>query len=146
MVIRRRRKVRKQRGSRTMGGGSVKKRRGAGDSGGKGLAGGHKHKWFYILKHAPEHFGKRGFTRPAAVRRSLKSVNVGELDQHLEELVEAGVARREGEKFVVDVGKLGFDKVLGGGKVSGSLKVIAREFSESAKKKLEDAGGKAVVR
>jgi large subunit ribosomal protein L15 len=79
------------------------------------------------------------------VKRSVSSVNVGELDQRLDELVKVGVARQEDNKFVVDVGKLGFDKVLGGGKVSGPLEVVAREFSESAKKKLEDAGGRAVV-
>ena len=44
-MIRKTRKIRKLRGSRTVAGGCSKKRRGAGNRGGKGMAGGHKHHW-----------------------------------------------------------------------------------------------------
>ena len=59
--------------------------------------------------------------------------------------MEKGAARREENKFIVDVSKICVDKVLGGGKVTHPIEVIAKEFSESAKKKLEAAGGKAVA-
>jgi ribosomal protein L15 len=42
------------------------------------------------------------------------------------------------------VGKLDFEKVLGGGQVTHPLEVMAQEFVESAKRKLEEAGGKAI--
>ncbi len=65
-------KVKKIRGSRTCGGGSHKKRRGAGHRGGRGNAGVHKHKYIKFVKLAKEglyEFGKRGFTRPFSVRK-----------------------------------------------------------------------------
>lgn len=145
MVVRRRRKVVKQRGRRTYGRGCAKRGRGKGEKGGFGLSGGHKQRWSYILRYMPEHFGKRGFVRPSEVVVTPSAVNVGELDERLEELLQEGVARREEERFVVDAKKLGFVKILGGGKVTHPLEVIAAEFSESAKRKLEAAGGKAVA-
>jgi large subunit ribosomal protein L15 len=144
MVVRRRRKVRAQRGTRTYGRGCSKRGRGSGERGGTGLSGGHKHKWSYILRYMPDHFGKHGFTRPPEVQREVRAVNVGEIDENLEELLKRGFAREESGKFVVDAGKLGFEKILGGGQVTHPLEVRAKEFSESAKRKLEEAGGKAI--
>ncbi|MDI6642512.1 MAG: uL15 family ribosomal protein [Candidatus Hodarchaeaceae archaeon] len=146
MVVRRRRKVRGQRGTRTYGRGCSKRGRGGGESGGRGMSGGHKHKWAYVVRYMPDYFGKHGFTRPAAVRKEVKAINVGDLDERMEELLQLGVARQEGEKFMVDVGKLGFEKVLGGGKVTRPMDVTAKNFVESAKRKLEEAGGKAISR
>lgn len=145
MVVRKKKKVRKQRGARTYGRGCAKRGRGHGEKGGTGLSGGHKQKWSYILKYAPEHFGKHGFTRLPELRREVPAINVGELDERLDELLQKGIARRDGEKIIVEVRKLGFDKVLGGGKVTCSMEVVAKEFVGSAKRKLEEAGGKAVA-
>lgn len=145
MVVRKRKKVRTQRGTRTYGRGCSKRGRGSGERGGTGLSGGHKQKWSYILKYMPDYFGKHGFTRPSAVRRGTRAINVGELDERLEELLQLGVAKKENEKFVVDVGKLGFEKVLGGGQVTHPLEIKAQKFVESAKRKLEEAGGKAIL-
>jgi large subunit ribosomal protein L15 len=92
----------------------------------------------------PGHFGKHGFVRPSVVSEDVSSVNVGELDERLDELIQQGIARQEENKFVVDVKKLGFDKVLGGGRVTHPLEITAGKFSGQAKRKLEEAGGKAV--
>jgi len=137
--------VRKQRGRSTYGRGCRKRGRGSGEKGGKGLSGGHKQKWPYMLKYMPEHFGKHGFIRPLAVRREIGAINVGELDERLDELLQQGIAKREEERIVVDVRKLGFERVLGGGHVTHPLEVIAKEVVESAKRKLEEAGGKAIA-
>ncbi len=145
MVVRKRRKVQKQRGKRTYGRGCAKRGRGSGEKGGKGLSGGHKQKWSYMLRYMPEHFGKHGFTRPPAVRKEVSTINVGELDERLEELLQQGVAKREGEKIIIDVKRLGVEKVLGGGRVTRPLEIIAKEFAESAKRKLEEAGGKMIA-
>ncbi|MCS7131442.1 MAG: 50S ribosomal protein L15, partial [Hadesarchaea archaeon] len=109
------------------------------------LSGGHKHKWSYILKYMPDHFGKHGFVRPPEVSRKAIAINVGELDERLDDLLRNGMAKQEGNKFVIDVTKLGFEKVLGGGKVTNPLQVIAKGFSEEARRKLEEAGGEAIV-
>ncbi|MEM3421601.1 MAG: uL15 family ribosomal protein [Candidatus Hadarchaeum sp.] len=145
MTVRRGRKVRKQRGRRTYGRGCSKRGRGSGERGGTGMSGGHKHKWSYIIRYMPDYFGKHGFTRPEAVRRGVTAINVGEIDENLDRLVGMGVAKKEGDRFLVDLNKLGVDKVLGGGRVTRPLEVVAKSFVESAKRKLEEAGGKAIA-
>ena len=145
MVVRRRRKIKKYRGSRTVGRGCAKRGRGSGEKGGKGFSGGHKQKWSYVIRYMPDYFGKHGSVRPAEVSAEVLAINVGDIDEHISELVEKGIAKSEENKFIVDVSKIGVGKVLGGGRVTHSIEVIAKGFSESAKKKLEKAGGKVVV-
>ncbi|KXA90113.1 50S ribosomal protein L15 [candidate division MSBL1 archaeon SCGC-AAA259D14] len=145
MSSRKSRKSRSKRGSRTHGGGSHRKSRHSGNKGGKGLAGSHKHHWRKIKESDPKHFGKYGFKRPQKVQRQVKTINVGELDEYAEELLEEGIAEKDGEKIVIDVDSLNIDKVLGGGKVTRPLKVLGGEFSKSAERKLEESGGSAVV-
>lgn len=144
MVVRRKKKVRKFRGKRTYGYGSHKKHRGKGSRGGRGKAGLHKHKWSYTVKHAPEHFGKRGFKRPAAVVREIKAINLKELDQVAEKLLEQKLAEKEDDRIKINVSKLGYGKVLGSGKLTRPLIIEAKYFSKKAIKKLEEKGGKAV--
>lgn len=144
MVIRRKKKVRKFRGKRTYGYGSHKKHRGGGSRGGRGLAGMHKHKWSYTVKYAPDHFGKRGFKIPLAVTKKVKSINLKQLDQLTEKLVEQKLAEKEGDKIKINLTKLGYQKVLGSGKIRKPLIVEAKFFSKKAIKKIEKAGGRVV--
>lgn len=128
MVVRRKKKYR--RGERTYHG-SHKKWRGGGSRGGRGQAGMHKHKWSYTVKYDKEHFGKRGFKIPQAVAREIKTINLKQLDQ---------IA----DKDKINVSELGYDKVLGTGRLTKPLTVEAKYFSKSAIKKIEEAGGKVV--
>ena len=133
MTVRKEKKHRKFRGDRTYHG-SHKKARGGGSRGGRGGAGLHKHKWSYVVKYDPEHFGKRGFIRPPEVVKEVKAINLRELDKIAEE--------KNLDK--INVLELGYGKVLGTGKLTRPLTVEAKFFSKYAIKKLEKAGGKAV--
>uniref|UniRef100_A0A7C3YP19 Large ribosomal subunit protein uL15 n=1 Tax=Geoglobus ahangari TaxID=113653 RepID=A0A7C3YP19_9EURY len=85
-------KVKKYRGSRTCGGGSHKKRRGAGHRGGRGNAGAFKHKYLRTIKLVKAglyQIGKRGFTRPACIVR--ENVLARMLFNRLKELKEEGI-------------------------------------------------------
>jgi len=152
LVVRRKKKSpKKYRGSRTHGGGHHRKRSGAGNRGGRGMAGSHKHKWFHVIKYMPDHFGKRGFNRPQKVVEEPNPINVGDLDALADKLLEEGIAEKEDDKIVIDVTderlkKFGgpFDKVLGGGQVKRPLVVKAPQFTDRAVEKLEEAGGEAV--
>jgi large subunit ribosomal protein L15 len=140
MTVRRAKRHRKFRGRRTYHG-SHKKWRGAGHRGGRGNAGLHKHKWTWTVKFDPDHFGrfvnKRFNPRP-------KTVNVDYLDKKAEIFLKDKFAEKVGDKIKINVIKLGYDKVLGGGKVTQPLIVEARLFSKLAEQKLVKAGGKAV--
>ncbi|MCS7106176.1 MAG: 50S ribosomal protein L15 [Candidatus Aenigmarchaeota archaeon] len=143
MVVRRKKKVRKYRGHRTYGYGSHKKHRGKGSRGGRGFAGMHKHKWSYTVKYAKDHFGKRGFKSPQ--KKEIKGINLEELDKKAESLLEQKIAEKEGEKIKINVLKLGYEKVLGSGELTKPLIIEAKFFSKKAIRKIEEAGGEAVV-
>ncbi|ADP77673.1 LSU ribosomal protein L15P [Methanothermus fervidus DSM 2088] len=140
-MIRKRRKITRMRGTRTVGGGSAKKRRGAGNRGGRGMAGSHKHLWTWIVKYKPDHFGKRGFKRPKAVTREVKSINLKEIDEKLDELLEKNLAEEKNGMIYIDLEKLGYDKLLGAGQISRPISVKSPEISKKAKEKIIEAGG-----
>ncbi len=167
-------KVKKYRGSRTCGGGSHKKRRGAGNRGGRGNAGAHKHHYIKMVKIGHE-FGKHGFTRPKVVRAEYKAlqalrdtlrelrdegklddytykyfysrpeINVGDLDEVIDRLVELGIATKEGDVYTLDLSELGYMKLLGRGSIRKAIQVKVAEATEKAISKVEEAGGKVIV-
>lgn len=146
MVVRKERKSRKLRGrTRTMGWGRVGQHRKSGSRGGFGAVGFHKHKVTWMIKHAPNWYGKHGFTSVRGAKKPESVVNVGRLNELAQEMLARNAATREGDLIVVDTISMGYTKVLGGGRVSLPLKVIAREVSKSAREKIEGAGGVVVT-
>ncbi|HDJ83494.1 MAG TPA: 50S ribosomal protein L15, partial [Desulfurococcaceae archaeon] len=55
------------------------------------------------------------------------------------------IAEYEENKIVIDTTKMGIAKVLGEGKISIPVKLIAYNVSEKARKKIEEAGGEVVI-
>jgi large subunit ribosomal protein L15 len=140
-------KKRRQRGSRTHGGGSHKKRRGAGHRGGRGRAGRDKHE---KLLYPPR--GKHGFKRPQKTDEVVKTVNVRELDEDAVVLAAEGIAEETDDGYRVDARDVVEDgheadavKVLGAGRVHNRIEVVADAFSETARELIEDAGGSATL-
>jgi len=143
-MIRKTRKINKMRGSRSIGGGCTKKRRGAGHKGGKGNAGLGKHHWTWTVKNDPNHFGKYGFKRPQKMIKKSNPVNLGYLEDNSEKLLDNGIATMEGDSIIIDVTDLGYDKVLGKGKILKPFIIKSPMFSASAEEKIQEAGGEAV--
>ncbi len=143
MVVRKRKKILKKRGHRGVGHGSQKKHRGSGSRGGSGLAGLHKHKIMTMIKYMPDHFGKEGFKRPFA--KKLKTINLSDLDRKLGELLAESKIEESKTGIKVNLSELGYDKLLGGGKITKKLIVEGKAFSKHAIRKIEEVGGKTVV-
>lgn len=141
MSVRREKKSRYYRGSRTHGWGRVAQHRRSGRKGGRGRVGYHKHKWTWVMVYARDWYGKHGFTRHPSLVAQRKVINVGELEERIDELLRAGLARQEGESIHVDITALGFNKLGGKGRVTKKLVVVALEATENAVRKLEEAGG-----
>jgi len=82
---------------------------------------------------------KRGFTN--IFGKDYSEVNLERLEKikkeeiKIKDLVQAGIIKKESESV----------KILGRGKVSSAKKIHAHKFSRSALKKIEEAGGKALV-
>ena len=134
--------------------GSVKDsfRKGRGPGSGNGKTAGKGHKGQKARSGAPRpgfeggqmplarRIPKRGFNNIFAVKYAV--VNVSDLDRfedgavvNAEALVEAGLLKKT--PYGV--------KILGKGELTHKLTVQAKAFSESAKQKIEGAGGKAEV-
>lgn len=130
----------KFRGSRTHGRGK-KAGRGAGKHGGTGNAGLHKHKAMHMLKYMPDHFGRHGFKRPQKMVCAKVTMNVSDLEEKMEGFLKDGYAVKEGKAIKVDLTKMGVDKLLGSGQISTALDVMVVDCTETAKQKVEEAGG-----
>ena len=140
-------KKRRQRGSRTHGGGTHKNRRGAGHRGGRGRAGRDKHEF-----HNYDPIGKHGFKRPEGSVRTVAEVNVSELDEDAALLAADGLAEADGDAYHIDARDVAEDaedadlvKVLGGGQVRQELHLVADAFSNTAVELVEEAGGSVAL-
>ena len=125
-------KTKKFRGSMTHGRGK-KAGRGAGLRGGRGNAGLLKHRYMYMKKNMPDHFGRHGFKRPPSSVKKVKAINVGELEDLF-----------PGKKDI-DLGKEGYSKLLGSGNIKTKIKIKVDSASSKAIEKIEGKGGEVVL-
>ena len=145
MVVRRSKKSRYMRGSRTHGWGRVGQHRKSGDRGGRGKVGYGKHKWTWTVKYAPEWYGKHGFVRHPSLVLKYTTINVGELDEIADKLLEMGLANVSDDTLTIELGKIGINKLLGRGKVTRKYNIHVYKASESAINKIEEKGGKVII-
>ncbi|RLJ01520.1 MAG: 50S ribosomal protein L15 [Candidatus Aenigmatarchaeota archaeon] len=145
MVVRREKKRKYRRGYRTHGWGRVGQHRRSGYKGGRGNVGFHKHKWSWTVKYAPDWYGKHGFIRPPSITPLRKGINIGVLDEIAEKLVEKGIAKKENDTIIINIKDLGYNRLLGSGRISKKLHIITPHISRKAKQKLEEAGVKITI-
>ena len=134
MVLNKRKKKTRMRGTKSHGWGDSKKHRGSGSRGGVGKAGRKKYKKSWVIKHEPNYFGKRGFKVPVGAKKKIKSINLRDLDK-----IAIKFNKRE-----INLSELGFHKVLSTGKLTQPLVIKANKIVMRAKQKIEEAGGKAI--
>ena len=133
-------RIKRIRGTRTCGGGSAKKRRGKGSKGGSGNAGAYAHHVVWSLK--------RGITKGHNASRPYQygnsddtTMNVGELEEMLGELLTAGKAEEKDDGIYIDAQELGVQKILGKGNVTRKLMLKVEKISKTAQEKIERVGG-----
>ena len=136
MVVRKRRKKNKMRGNRMHGGGNTKNRRGAGNRGGVGRAGSHKHKFSKMWVDFGIKRTLKAKARPAAI-------NLEQISSGLDEWIASGKAKKEGGMIVLDGSALGFGKILGKGEAAEKLKIVNAKASKGALRKIAAKGGSA---
>ena len=142
MVTFKRKKVTKYRGSKTHGGGSMKKRRGAGNRGGRGMAGSGKRadqkKQTILKKYGNAYFGKKGFKLK---KKEVNLINLYELDN----IIENKQIKKEKDIYNINLTELKYTKLLGSGKISNKYNITVNSCSKKAKEKIEKLGGKVNV-
>ena len=141
-----RRKIRRLRGTRTVGYGQVGQHRKHGQKGGMGKAGGMGTDWTYTIKYDPNRFGKHTFRNRRTLTREINVVNVGALADAMSMLIKKGLAEEKEGRAHVDLEKVGYHKLLGAGNISRPIMVQVAAYSEVAKRKIEGAGGAIIVK
>ena len=84
------------------------------------------------IKYMPGHWGMHGFNRDPSLRVVNVSVNLQEVE-----------AMADGKS--INLSELGFDKLLGKGKMNKALHITVKEASSLAIKKVEAAGGSVTL-
>lgn len=146
MAINKRKKNTRQRGGSSHGYGSKKKNRGSGNTGGKGMAGSGKRadsKKPTIWKNR-KYFGKHGFNNNG-VKRDIIAINIIEIEERLEKWLSNSLISKEVGLCIIDLGKLGFNKLLGKGKATNRYKITAEAASKKAIEKIKKMGGEVVL-
>ena len=142
MTVNKRKKNDRQRGSMTHGWGAKKKHRGQGNRGGRGMAGTGKRadsKKPSIWKDK-NYFGKHGFISKTP-KIKINAINLNFIEQHLDRFISNGMAKKEEGFYSVELEKLGFNKLLGDGKIYVKLRIKTPYASEKAVEKVKEAGG-----
>ncbi len=121
----------KFRGSRYHGRGK-KAGRGAGKRGGRGNAGINKHRLLTRLKYMPGHWGMYGFNRHPSLIKVNVSINLQEVQD-----------RAEGDS--IDLSSMGYDKLLGKGRMERPINITVSKASATAISKVEAAGGSVII-
>src|SRR3989338_2117844 len=145
MTVNKRKKNLRQRGHKTHGWGAKKKHRGKGHQGGAGMAGTGKRadsKKPSIWKDE-HYFGKFGFVSKTP-KAKINPVNIGYIEQHIDKFISNGSIKKENDTYIVELEKLGFNKILGEGQVSMKFKVKSPYASKTAIEKVKEAGGEVV--
>lgn len=143
MVVRKQKKVSKYRASTTHGGGHRKKRRGAGSRGGRGNAGTGKKAGQKKAGRAPS-LGSKGFTIHRKPKARAVNLSYFTTDR-LVALVDSKLARKEANGYHVELASLGFDKLLGSGKILAKVNFTSKMWSGKAEEKVQSAGGSIVA-
>lgn len=140
MVVRREKKTRKYRGSRTHGWGKKGQHRDRGSQGSRPI-GQHKEKWSWVVKYAPDWYGKHGFVNPTS-----KKPNVITMRQLLE-MINSGKVQPETQdgKTVIDLEKLNIDKLIGRGTVPKGIVIKVKYASKGAQESVRSSGGEIIL-
>lgn len=117
--------------------------------GGFGDSGRYRHKRSRLIREKEfvgmKYVGKKGFTSIAQKKHAGRTLNLWQLSEMVDKLVFEKRAQFENQKVVVDLGQLGFKKLLGIGPISRAVQVKIDQCSEGALKKIKEAGGDAVL-
>lgn len=133
-----RKKSGRMHGKNSHGHGSRKKWRSSGEQGGFGMAGTGKradHKKSLIIKlYGNKYFGKQGITSKGTAKDKSKFINLRNIEKNI-------------KRYMNKNNEINLDdyKILGDGEITKAVTIKARGFTQSAKEKIEKAGGKIIL-
>lgn len=144
MVINKRKKNTRQRGSHTHGWGSKKKHRGAGNRGGRGNAGsgkkgdGKKPSYWKIPL-------KKGFVNKN-IKVKINPVNIDYIEEKFKNLLNNKTIKEEKGIYSLNLQDIGINKLLSQGKMTKKIRINVSFASKKAIEKIKEAGGEVILK
>lgn len=140
MVVNKRKKSRRKLGSNTYGWGK-NKHRNSGSRGGAGLAGtGKKAHGKKTMVWSERYLGKDGFVMKGVVETD-NCISLRDLEDRLPNWI----SQKKASDKEVDLGALGYTKLLSTGKINKKIKITVKKATAQAAEKVKKAGGELVV-
>jgi large subunit ribosomal protein L15 len=137
-------KFSRERGNSSHGWGAKKKHRGGGHRGGRGMAGSGKRAdqkktmiWHF------DYFGKYGFISKG--KKKENAISILAIENMCDSMVKKGDAELKNGIYVIDLGKLGYDKLLSKGKAARKFKLTIAKATEGAAEKIKSCGGEVIL-
>ena len=142
MAAKKRKKSSRQCGTHGWG---KNKHRNSGMRGGYGNAGtGKKSDNKKPSNWAEEYFGKHGFVSKGQ-KEEANAISLRDIEDKLPTWLKEKQAKHEGGIVIVDLKKLGYNKLLSTGKLTRKIKITIPKASAGAAEKIKTAGGELVV-
>jgi large subunit ribosomal protein L15 len=110
--------------------------------GGHGNAGWKRHRWSSVIRYGWQ-IGKTGFT--PINNHPQKAINIGDIDLGLDRLIAEGKMQQADGKFEINLGEMGYSKLLGSGPVTHPFRITVEHCSEKAQEKISQAGGQVIL-
>ncbi len=105
------------------------------------MAGSNKQKWSFVSKNMKNYFGYKGFKRPQQCQVIQNIINLSDIEKNLKRFI-AEENLQENSPITINLTALGYDKLLGSGRITHPVEIIVGAYSETAAKKIESAGGR----
>lgn len=139
MVVKQRKKNTRLKGTRNWGWGRM--HRGSGNRGGAGNAGtGKKAHCKKPSVWGTDYFGKHGFKSKGQIFDE-KPVNIFQIEDCFESWQKKGIIQKKDDKFLVELDKAGYNKLLSTGNPTKKYLVKVERASEGAIEKIKKSGG-----
>jgi large subunit ribosomal protein L15 len=148
-------RIRKKRGTRTIGFGKIGQHRKKGQRAGRGTTtqwNKSMKSYYYKQKELgfPDpnwNLGCKGFNRPPDMVRihRVNALNVKDLDLKIEELVQKNVATKSGNTFTINLKDINIQKILGRGEINKKINISVNKATKQAIEKIEAIGGKVTL-
>lgn len=139
MTANKRKKNTRNQGSNTHGWGRNQHRK-AGSRGGVGNAGTGKKCHGNKTRVWQAHLGKSGFVR-SRKSNSVSCISIADLEDCLPKWKRQNRVKEEAGVTVVDLTSMGYDRLLGQGKMVTKAKIIVKSAAKRAQEKVTGAGG-----
>jgi large subunit ribosomal protein L15 len=141
MTHHKRKKNTRERGDTTHGWGAKKKHRGAGNRGGRGNANSGKRADARkpSFQKMDQWFGKYGFKMKGQIE-DIRIINFMNINDNIDKWVSEGKAKFENGVYIVDLGTLGFNKLLSRGTPSRKYKITVKYATSKALENIKSNG------